>query len=479
MYIGIVSMPPFARHLRAVQMVLGALAVAIATTLAFSAMAQERFVAISSEGLNQVIVAPGTTMAIETDVSFSNVVVGDPGVADVIALSNSSFYLQGIQSGTTNLAFYDGNNKLIGVIDVRIRLNFANLRREIRDAVPGASVSVSNINNRIRIVGSVEDRVMMGTIMDIAEKYTQDPIINDMVITSSQQVMLQARILEVSRSSGRNLGVNLTATDSSGVIGTTKGAAAGSGTPFGVFVGSLLELSGTNVDFVINALEDKGLARRLANPSIATLSGTLGNFVVGGEVPISIATTGENGNVATSTGFREYGVRLNFIPTVLDNGLINLRITPEVSEVDFSRTVNGEPSFATRKAETTVLLRDGQSFAIAGLLQVDNSRNIKQVPWLGSIPVLGALFRSTAFQKNETDLVIVVTPTLVRPGAPNEPLRSPLDTTRSSDDTELFLLGLLEVDKNMIRAFRDGDGIIGPYGHIIDLDFDDALITKK
>lgn len=479
MFIGIVSMPPFAGLRRTGQGVLSALVVTIAVLLACAATAQERFIALTGEGVKQVILAPGTTLSVETDVSYRNVVVGDPNTADVIALSSSSFYLQGIQSGTTNLAFYDENNKLIGVIDVRVRLNYADLRREIRDAVPGASVSVSNINNRIRIAGTVENRVMMDTIMDIAEQYTQEPIINDMLVSSSQQVMLQARILEVSRSSGRDLGVNLTATDSSGVIGRTRGSAAGSGTPFGVFVGGLLELSGTNVDFLINALENKGLARRLANPSIATLSGTEGNFVVGGEVPISIATTGENGNVATSTGFREYGVRLNFIPTVLDNGLINLRVTPEVSEVDFSRTVNGEPSFATRKAETTVLLRDGQSFAIAGLLQVDNSRNIKQVPWLGNIPVLGALFRSTAFQKNETDLVIVVTPTLVRPGAPNEPLRSPLDTTRSSDDVELFLLGLLEVDKDLIRAFRDGEGIVGPYGHIIDLEFDDALISKK
>jgi pilus assembly protein CpaC len=473
MFIGIVSIPPLARHLRAGQLALSALVVAIAALLAFSAAAQERFVALSTDGLKQVILAPGTTLAIETDVSFTNVVVGDPEVADLIALSSSSFYLQGIKSGTTNLAFYNGQNKLIGVIDVRIRLNFANLRREIRDAVPGASVSVSNINNRIRIAGTVEDRVMMGTIMSIAEKYTQDPIINDMLVSSSQQVMLQARILEVSRTSGRELGVNLTR-------GSSKTGVTPGDTPFGSFVGTLLTISGTDVDFVINALEAKSLARRLANPSIATLSGTQGNFVVGGEVPITRTSIGDNGTVSSETSYREYGVRLNFVPTVLDNGLIRLRIEPEVSEVDESPPESaGGVAFISRKAATTVLLRDGQSFAIAGLLQANNQRSIDQLPWLGNLPVIGALFRSTAFQKNETDLVIVVTPTLVRPGAPNEPLRSPLDTTRSSDDVELFLLGLLEVDKDMIRAFRDGDGIIGPYGHIIDLEFDDALISKK
>ncbi len=474
MFIGIVSIPPFARHLRAGQLALSALVVAIAAMLAFSAAAQERFVALSSDGLKQVILAPGTTLAIETDVSFSNVVVGDPETADVIALSSSSFYLQGIRSGTTNLAFYNDQNKLIGVIDVRIRLNFANLRREIRDAVPGASVSVSNINNRIRIAGTVEDRVMMDAILDIAEQYTQDPIINDMLVSSSQQVMLQVRVLEVSRTAGRELGVELTRGSSrSGPVTTGD-------VPFGSFVGTLLEVSGTDIDFVINALETKSLARRLANPSIATLSGTEGNFVVGGEVPITTITRDEAGVVGEETSYREYGVRLKFLPVVMDNGLIKLRIEPEVSDVDESPPENaGGVAFISRKAETTVLLRDGQSFAIAGLLQSNNERSIDQLPWLGSLPVIGALFRSTAFQKRETDLVIVVTPTLVRPGAPNEPLRSPMDTTRSSDDVELFLLGLLEVDKDMLRAFRDGDGVIGPYGHIIDLEFDDALISKK
>lgn len=475
MFIGIVSAPPYAGRLSAVRAALSVLVVAIAAAmLALPAAAQERFVALSSDGLKQVILAPGTTLAVETDVSFNNIVVGDSEVADVIALSSSSFYLQGIRSGTTNLAFYNGQNKLIGVIDVRIRLNFADLRREIRDAVPGASVSVSNINNRIRIAGTVEDRVMMDTILDISEKYTQDPIINDMLVSSSQQVMVQARILEVSRTAGRDLGIQLTRGESRSGFNQTAPA------PFGSFVGTLLEISGTNIDFVINALEAKSLARRLANPSIATLSGTRANFVVGGEVPITRTTVGENGSVSAETAYREYGVKLTFVPTVLDNGLIRMRVEPEVSDVDKSTPLNdGNVAFISRKAETTVLLRDGQSFAIAGLLQANNERSIDQLPWLGNLPVLGALFRSTSFQKNETDLVIVVTPTLVRPGAPNEPLRSPLDTTRSSDDVELFLLGLLEVDKDMIRAFRDGDGIIGPYGHIIDLEFDDALISKK
>ena len=201
--------------------------------------------------------------------------------------------------------------------------------------------------------------------------------------------------------------------------------------------------------------------------------------MVGGEVPVSTAVIGENGAVATETDYREYGVRLNFRPVILDNNVISLRVTPEVSDVDFANTVNGSPTFLTRKAETTVSLRDGQSFAIAGLLQVNNDRSVRQVPWLGQVPVLGALFRSADFQKRETDLVIVVTPRLVQPGTPNTPLVSPLDSARSSNDVELFMLGMLEVNRSMIRSFRNGEGIVGPYGHMIDLEFDDALVTKK
>jgi pilus assembly protein CpaC len=156
-----------------------------------------------------------------------------------------------------------------------------------------------------------------------------------------------------------------------------------------------------------------------------------------------------------------------------------LSVETEVSEIDRSVTVNGNPGFISRKARTTVELRDGQSFAMAGLLQTINASDVNQLPWLGQIPVLGSLFRSTSFQKRESDLVIVVTPRLVRPSSPDEKLASPLDQTRPGNDVEMFLLGMLEVDKDMLRHFRDGASIIGPYGHVIDLDLGDANAVGK
>ena len=172
-------------------------------------------------------------------------------------------------------------------------------------------------------------------------------------------------------------------------------------------------------------------------------------------------------------------MRLNFLPVVLDDQLVRLRISPEVSDIDPSLSVNGQPAFISRKADTTVSLRNGQSFAIAGLLQANNARSVDQVPWLGQVPVLGTLFASREFQKRETDLVILVTPRLVAPVGPDTPLVSPLDETVPSNDVELFLLGMLEVDKQLLNRFRDGHGVVGPYGHMIDLEFEDGVIVKK
>jgi pilus assembly protein CpaC len=233
-----------------------------------------------------------------------------------------------------------------------------------------------------------------------------------------------------------------------------------------------------NIDLLIDALEKKGAARRLAQPNLTTVSGETAKFHAGGEVPITEAVSSAGG-VASTVTYRPYGVVLEFVPTVLANSLINLRVHTEVSDIDFTVNVNGNPGFTSRTADTVVELRDGQSFAMAGLLQTINEKNIEQVPWLGQVPILGALFRSTSYRKRETDLVIVVTPRLVRPARPGEDLYSPLDQTLPANDFQLFALGLLEVDKDMLRKFRTGEGIVGPYGHRIDLEFGDGYAVKK
>ena len=458
---------------------LGAMTLCLLAGLGGTAVfAQARQIIIDDGQVSMLELSPGRTITIETNADFADILIGNTDVIDVFPLTDRSLYIQAKAAGVTNVTLYSMEKQLLEVIDVRVQTDFSDVEDAIRGALPGAQVSVSNVNDRIRLTGQVRDTVERDQIIEIAQQFSTEPVISALRVNAAQQVELDVRILEVSRNSGRALGVELAgnAVDT-GERRITTGAAVNA-VPFGTFVGELLEASGIQLNATINALEAKGLARRLANPKLVTTSGVEADFVVGGEVPTSVANRDVNGEVAFSTEFREFGVSLRFTPTVLADQLIRLNIQPEVSDIDQSIDVNGNPGFITRRANTTVSLRNGQSFAIAGLLQADNTRNVNQLPWLGQVPVLGALFSSREFQRDETDLVILVTPRLVQPAGPGTPLRSPLDATRSSNDVELFLLGMVEVDRNLIRRFRDGEGVVGPFGHMIDLEFEDGLLAK-
>lgn len=248
-------------------------------------------------------------------------------------------------------------------------------------------------------------------------------------------------------------------------------------TPFGTLIASFLG-GGVSADVLVQALEEKGLARRLAEPNLIALSGEKASFLAGGEVPIPVSYDDK-----ITVDYKEYGVRLTFTPTVLENGLINLKLEPEVSQVDDSVRVDlgaiSIPAFITRRASTSIEVRDGQSFAMAGLLQTVHTKNQEQLPWLGQLPILGALFRSSGFQEQETDLVIIVTPRLVKPAKPGQPLRTPLDGSKPSNDIEFFLMGSLEVDSGMQKRFAEGEGVIGPYGHIVEIQPEKRNVSKK
>jgi pilus assembly protein CpaC len=242
------------------------------------------------------------------------------------------------------------------------------------------------------------------------------------------------------------------------------------GAPFGTVLAEIVN-NGVQIDTLVTALESKNLLRRLAEPNLVALSGQVASFEAGGQIPVPIAVTSGIGVATPTIEFKDFGVLLKFRPTVLANGVINLSINPEVSELDFTNavTISGTtiPALTRRTATTTVELRDGQSFAIAGLLQANNTRDISQVPWLGSVPVLGALFRSSAFQKQETDLVIIVTPHLVQPARPGMRLATPLDNTVPSNDADFFLLGQMERQKKLSEYVTKGGDVHGPYGDMI------------
>lgn len=401
-----------------------------------------------------------------TDVQVQRLVVGNPEVADVVMMSPNSFYVLGKELGRTNLQVYSGGDFPSAMMEIEVSADLKDLRRTLQSAVPSAKIEPRSVNGHLRLEGTVPDAVALDRVLEIAAQYSSEDVINAIRITSPQQVFLEVRIVEASRNAAVDLGVELNAAHADGPRFESESAAGA--VSFGSFATSFIEHS-VRIDAVIDALERRGLVRSLAEPTLTALSGETASFLAGGEVPIPRA--GQDGEVTVE--YKEFGVRLIFTPTVLSNGLINLELMPEVSQVTFAGDF---PSFTTRRANTTVELTDGQSFAIAGLLQRSSSRRLRQLPWLGDVPLLGALFRSAAFQEDETDLVIIVTPHLSRPANASEPLATPLDFTAPTNKAELFLTGKQEVSRdNMARRIRER-GISGPFGHIVD--FQEPEIAK-
>jgi pilus assembly protein CpaC len=274
------------------------------------------------------------------------------------------------------------------------------------------------------------------------------------------------RFVEVSRTASRELGIqwNVVSSNVNAAIGLPN--LLSTSAPFGTIMASVLK-GGTNVDAVIRALEERDMARRLAEPNLVALSGDTASFLAGGEFPFPVA-----GSLGTVTvDYKRYGVGLAFTPTVLRDGLINMKIEPEVSQLDQSNVLQlgtiTLPSLIVRRANTTIELRDGQSFAMAGLLQNTGNTNQQQLPWIGDVPVLGALFRSAQYQKKETDLAIIVTPHIVRPTRPGDTVRVPTDNSTPANDADFFLLGKSELPPSEKRRV---EGVARPLGgHLLDL----------
>ena len=478
------------------------LAAGLMLALAPAVRAQQHVTLAGPVHTATIRVTVGKTEDIRTDQNFSDITVGDPDIADVSPLTDHSLSILGKKIGTTRVTVYDPDHKPVGIFDIEVSYDISRLAAEISHFT-GGGIRVSSINGRIMLSGTSPDAATLDKAVQIAAQFGPDPI-NTVQVMQPQQIELEVRFIEVDRNAGRDLGVQWnafgngvlantgsglpasqlpitqpggsfqqpgvtvggpnispTATTISPVVaaGVLSGAA-----PFGFLVGQL----SNKLQIEVNALESKGAARLLAEPNLVTLSGETASFLAGGQIPIpEVSATG-----TPSFGFQPYGVGLSFTPTVLRNGVINLVVKPEVSEIDTAHavTVAGTtvPALTTRKASTTLELRDGQSFMLGGLLQSDGTNNINQLPWLGDMPVLGALFRSTDYQKQETDLVILVTPHIVRPLAPTNPVHTPFDSSLPPNDVDLFLMGDTEVSPELARLAIGA--LNRPYvGHILDL----------
>ena len=450
----------------------------------------------NNPSVRHIVITVNKSQTVTFPTPFKTASIASTEFADVTPLTDRSLYIQGKKVGTTSVSMFDQNMQLVELLDLEITIDTRNLQEKIRQST-GSSIRVSSSNGEVVLSGMAPDAVAADHAVSIAKSMgksmgTSAEIVNAMTVAPTQQVMLKVRFLEASRDAERDIGVNWFGSNASGTRGvstglgapvvgsggggipliSSAGALVGSGgQPFGVVLANLVN-GGTNIDVMLSALETKGLVRRLAEPNLVALSGDTARFLAGGEFPVPTAVSTTSGAGVTPTvEFKKFGVSLAFSPTVLSRGLINLRIAPEVSEIDptvgvtFSGTTI--PGLVTRNAQTTIELRDGQSFAIAGLLQDRNARAIKQVPWIGSVPVLGSLFRSSAYQNHETDLVIIVTPILVRPATPADRLASPLDQRLPSNDVDFFVNGQMEVPKRYSDYLTSGGGLNGPYGHIV------------
>lgn len=436
--------------------------------------------------LSRVKLTLNKSQTVKIPTAFADVLVGSSDIADVVPISDRTIYLLGKKIGTTNVSLFDSEKRLTGLIDIEVRPDVQNIESQIRRSTGDGGLSVESQGDRVVLSGVAADAPTIDRAMQVAPPGT----LNLTQVRSPQQVMLKVRFVEVNRNAGRELGVRYefggprtlaavgnfgadTAVSSgvfSGLVGTAVKAATG-GVPFASVIQSFGGSSG-QLDVFINALETKGLLRRLAEPNLIAQSGDRAEFLAGGEIPIPISSQTLNGFPQITVSYKEFGVKLAFTPTVLKNGKIHLQLEPEVSDIDPTLSVAvgagvSVPGLSKRRARTNVELRDGQSFAIAGLLQTQSTRSIEQLPWLGSIPVLGALFRSPAFQDRETELVVIVTPALVRPTKPGQVLASPLDTTLPANDVDLFVNGKMEIARDTRTFVTSRGGAIGPHGHIV------------
>jgi pilus assembly protein CpaC len=397
-------------------------------------------------------------VVVESDVPFAELSIANPGIADISTLSDKSIYVLGKAPGRTTMTLLGADGRLISNVEVHVTPDIAEFKERLRQILPGEHIEVRTANDGIVLSGTVTSLVKLDRALDLANRYAPERVSNLMSVGGTQQVMLKVRFAEMQRSVSKSLSASL------GLNGTIAGGDVGTRGGSGVFTnaaalngafagGAATSPAGTNGNMTIGfsagslqfavlleALESKGMVRTLAEPNLTALSGQEAKFLAGGEYPIPVAS----GDAGIGIEYKPFGVEMNFTPVVVDGDVINLTINAAVSSIDNTVTLEAGGftinAFKRRETSTTVEMRDGESFAIAGLLQ-DDFRNLQgQVPWLGDIPVLGALFRSSEYQRAQSELVIIVTPHLVTPTR-GEALALPTDRITPPTEREFFLFG--------------------------------------
>ncbi len=423
----------------------GLIGLTLGATLSSSVMAQSTLKVMRGATSDSIKVSVNRAIVMESDEPFAELSVANPGIADIATLSDRTIYVLGKAPGRTTLTLLGADGRLITNVDVQVSPDIAEFKERLAEILPEEKIDVRTANGGIVLSGRVSSIRATSRAMELAQRYS-GAVSNMMIVGGSHQIMLKVRFAEMSRSVAKNLSSSIGIVGMSGNVDLSAGAGEvveGLAPPTSAAQGRLglaFGSGGLAISVLLEALETKGLVRTLAEPNLVALSGNEAHFLAGGEYPVPVP--GQDGNTAIE--FRPFGVEMTFQPTLIEDGLINLVIQTSVSALDASNSITANginvASFSKRQAQTVVEIRDGQSMAIAGLLRDDFSDLAGQVPWLGDIPVLGALFRSADYSRKQSELVVIVTPHVVSP-VDGDALTLPTDRIRPPTEADLFLLG--------------------------------------
>jgi pilus assembly protein CpaC len=439
----------------------------------------------ASDGMNARFLPLGVGKSIVVDVSgdIKDVLVADPKIATAVVRSSRRAYIIGAAVGQTNIVFFDATGQQLAAYDIAVKRDLNGVRAALKQTMPNADIQIEGLGDGVMLSGSVNTQIEAQQAGDLATRLTGSPdkVINSIVVRGRDQVMLKVTVAEVARSIIKQMGIDLSGTLNYGTSAVTFNNAnpfTANGSPLVANNAITTSFGRTpSVQATIRAMESAGVVRTLAEPNLTAISGESATFIAGGEFPVptgvqcTTTSTGAIGQCAPSISFKKFGISLNFTPVVLSEGRISLRVMTEVSEVSNDNSINLNnlivPSVKTRRAETTLEIPSGGSMAMAGLIQDQTKQAINGLPGLSQLPVLGTLFRSRDYINNQTELMVLVTPYIVRAVAQKD-LSRPDDGFAASSDPQADLLGSINRIYGVPGRTEPAQNYRGTYGFITD-----------
>jgi pilus assembly protein CpaC len=425
----------------------------------------------------------GKSIVIDLPRDIKDVLVADPKIANAVVRSAQRAYIIGATVGQTNIVFFDSAGQQIAAYDIAVTRDLNGVRAALKQTMPSADIRIEGVGDGVMLTGSVSSPIEAQQAADLAARLVGGPdkVVNSIVVRGRDQVMLKVTVAEVARSIIKQMGIDLSATMNYGNTAVTfnnsnpftaNGAPLVGGNQIQTSFGSTPSVTAT-----LRAMESAGVVRTLAEPNLTAISGESATFIAGGEFPIPTGVTcqttaaGAVGQCAPSIAFKKFGISLNFTPIVLSEGRISLRVMTEVSEVSTDNSINisgiSVPSVKTRRAETTLEIPSGGSMAMAGLIQDQTKQAINGLPGLSTLPVLGTLFRSRDYVNNQTELMVLVTPYIVRAVAQKD-LSRPDDGFAAASDPQADLLGSINRIYGVPGRVEPAQNYRGTYGFITD-----------